>query len=152
MKELREYRRLLIQRIEAVGQEITDLVLSLEDCERLPTLPDGSSLFQHLAHLRRLELDVYLPLLERLASSGPSLPPAATGNGAVTPETVQGLAVQYREIRAQQAAWLRTLPDSTWNLIHSHPVTGERTFQWWVELSLAHAEEHLRLLRQHLEP
>lgn len=153
MKELQEYRRLLIQRIETVGQEIAGLVLSIDSGdERLSSLPDGSSASQHLAHLCRLELDVYLPLLERLAGSGPSLPSVATGNGALASETVQDVAIQYRGIRARQAAWLRTLPDPVWSLVYRHPTIGDRTFQWWVELSLAHAEEHLRLLRQHLEP
>ncbi len=156
MNELLDYRRQLLDRWQAVVDDIRQVLAQFPD-DRLHHPLTGETWTPHqiAAHLRDVEAQAMWPRLERiLHQDAPTLEnfdEQAWMRQRYRPEEpLEDILAEYAALRARQIALLRDISLADWSRTGRHPWWGSRTLQWWVERSLAHAEEHLAQLQRGL--
>jgi len=152
MEELLEYRQRLLNKLAEAGNKVEMIVLMTKDPTQ-PLEPGGWNIHQVVAHLRDVNQQVYLPRLHRIVDA--ENPLFENFDGEVwmsrhyqSQEPMQKLSAEFGEQCRSNAAWLRDLPNESWNRPGRHPTIGEHSLQWWVERTLAHISEHLVQLGQ----
>ena len=149
MEELDAYRKELLAELEGVVEELFKAVAAIpSDAWHVSTGSDGHSPHYTLAHLRNVEAQVFIVRLRRILEE--ELPllllfddEAWMASHYKPDESPQSIIEEYAHLRQQELGWLRDLPPAAWNRPARHPWWGVRTLQWWVELNLDYAHQHL---------
>lgn len=150
MEELYEYRRRLIDRYRAVADDLAKtlesrlqvgLNTSQEDAESSPKAV--------IAHLYFVERGIFFPFLQKIMDEELPCLYITQSLYEAQEDSEQSAAPhavleKFQQLRTQQVGLLLNLPSEVWNRCARHNTYGVRTFQWWVEQSLAHVEGHLR--------
>ncbi len=151
--ELHEYRQRLLELYAAQPGALRAAYAAIPPEARLrPLERDGWTPHQVLAHVRDVELQAFLPRIERiLAEEDPALPDFDEGawmEARYDPaEDHQAILEAFTKARARGSGLLRDLPPEGWNRCGRHPFFGRRTLQWWVEYAVSHAQDHISQLR-----
>lgn len=147
MKELTEYRRLLIDNLEQAAKEFRALCLAVKD-PFAPLEEGGWNTHQVAAHTRDVDAMVYGMRAKRTAvEDNPEFPSfdadRHTADHYDAGEPLEGMLNGMVESVAALAALLRALPGEAWARESRHATLGSGfTLQTWVERDLAHIEEH----------
>lgn len=146
------YRRQLMARFLGQIPELHNHP-SLTDAAGLhrPIKPGEWSPHRVIFHLRAVEAQAYAPRLRQiLEHDHPELPDFDEGGWMAEhyqpDEPAQAILDSWQEVRRDVGRRLEGIPAEAWSRTGHHVYWGERTLQWWVERSLAHAEEHRRQL------
>ena len=156
MKQLLEYRALLLDRLARQPDELAGAVDAVSEAEwRQRRVEAGRTLHQLLAHVRDLEALAFLPRLRRvLAEDHPALEAFPSHHWSLEDyqpgEPAADILSGFARARAEALALLRPLPVEGWNRTGFHPPSGPRTAQWWAERMYVHAQEHLDEMRRAL--
>ena len=152
MEELLEYRRRLLDHFSAVAGDFERWLAGLTSDElQQPLAGAGNSRHWLLAHLRAAEEHLFLVSLQRiLTEERPLLEEfdrKAWMRAYYDPQqAIEMLLSGFTIIRQQELDYLHNMPPDGWIRIGRHPVWGNRTLQWWLEMSQAHAVSHLHQL------
>ena len=150
MGELDDYRERLLERLGKIVDELIQAVNELPpEAWHKPISPHGQTLHYVLAHLRNIEAQALAVRLRRILDEDTPLlslfdDEAWMASNYQADEPVQVILDDYRHNRQEELSWLRSMPAIAWNRLARHPWWGVRTLQWWVEHSLAHAQEHIQ--------
>ena len=151
MKELLEYRKSLLNRLEQATQEFRLACLAVKDA--FTPVDGGWNIHQIAVHTRDVDQMVYGSRARRTAmEENPEFQNfdgdaymAEHYSASESLKEILDELVQNVEHRAQM---LRELPNEAWSRQSSHATLGRGiTLQAWVEKGLAHIEEHLRTVR-----
>jgi hypothetical protein len=152
MKELNEYRTLLIERLISATRKFRDACLAAPD-PFVPLDEEGWNIHQIAAHTRDVNNLVYGLRARRTArEDNPEFQNfdgdayMAEHYNAAEPlnELLDGFVASVEAL----AGMLRELPAETWSHVSRHTTLGSGfTLQAWVERDLAHIEEHLKAVR-----
>jgi hypothetical protein len=150
VEELLEYRSRLLDHFSAVAGDFEHRLAGMASDElHEPLISAGKSRHWLLAHLRSTEEHLFLVSLQRiLTETRPLLDEfdrEAWMRAHYDPqEAIEMLLSSFANIRQQELDCLHNMPSDGWIRIGRHPIWGDRTLQWWVEMSQAHAVSHLR--------
>lgn len=150
MEELLEYRHRLLEHFSAVAGEFEHRLAGMTHDELHTPLDDLSNSRHGLfAHLRVTEELLFLVSLRRiLTETRPLLDEFDRKTWMQVHydprEPIGDLLTGFTNIRQQELDHISNMPADGWVRIGRHPVWGDRTLQWWVEMSQAHAISHLR--------
>ena len=153
MKQLLEYRALLLDRLARQSGELTQALTPMPTAEQHHRrVEEGYTLHQILAHTRDLEVLAFVPRLRRiLMEDHPTLdafPSHHWSDADYQPdEATDKILNDFALTREAALAILRPLPTEGWNRTSFHPPSGPRTAQWWAERMYVHAQEHLDEIR-----
>lgn len=154
MEELLDYRRRLLEHFSAVSGEFERLFVDITHDELHAPLDDsGNSRHGLLAHLRVTEERLFLVTLRRILTETRPLLDEFDRKAWMQvyydpQEPVEALLTGFANVRQQELDHIRNMAADGWVRIGRHPVWGDRTLQWWVEMSQAHAVSHLRQLER----
>jgi hypothetical protein len=152
MKQLSEYRTLLLERLERSAREFRAAVLSVGDAAA--PLNGGWNAHQLAVHARDVEKFVYGARIRRSLSEDDPLFENFDGDAWMAShyDPNEPLAYVLDELAAsvsQTVASLKDLDGQGWNRPSQHQTYGSGfTTQTWAERSLAHIEEHLATVRK----
>jgi hypothetical protein len=152
MRELREYRQKLIQRLEDRAKAFRAACLAVQD--QYASLPGtGWNVHQIAVHTRDVDRLVYGTRARRTAvEDNPAFPNfdgdvyMAENYDASEPlsDVLDGLVQNVKDL----VELLRGLPEAAWSRVSRHATLGsDFTLQSWVEKDLAHIEEHLETVK-----
>ena len=150
MKQLIEYRRLLVERLEASVREFRAALQSAADAA---PRSDGWNVHQIAVHARDVEKLVYGSRIRRSLAEENPLFENFDGDAwmAAHYDSNEPLASVLDELTAsalQTVALLKELDADGWNRPSQHQTYGSGfTTQTWAERSLAHIEEHLATVK-----
>ncbi len=150
MTETATYRSELTARLRAVTDDIAWVVrgTSGEQGHYKPADYEWS-LHEHLAHMRDMEQEVYLPLL-RWATVPEMLDPLDYSrkdwhSSRYHPmEELSSIVSDIQRIRDEELAIFRTMNDITWTKFRNDTRWGPLTCQWIAELMYRHALDHIQ--------
>jgi hypothetical protein len=151
MKELREYREGLIERLAAAAREFRSACEAFDD--PFAGMDGGWSVHQVASHTRDVDRMVYGARVRRtLEEENPRFPnfdaEAWMADHYDRQEPLADVLNEFTASVTDLCKILRTAPREAWPRESSHEsMGGGLTLQWWVERSLAHIEEHLRSLK-----
>ena len=157
MKELYEYRRELIDVSLAVVQELRQILVSFPTSSLYHSPDPGiSSPHRCLAHLRDVQVQALSKRLKQiLTKENPSFTlfddEAWLERHYRQEEPWQDILEEFARAQVQILADLDPRDADIWNRNAEHPWFGMRTFQWWVELCLEYAQEHLGQIQSALQ-
>ncbi len=157
MKQLLEYRALLLDRLARQSAELAEAITIVPAAgQHQRRVADGYTLHQILAHIRDLELLAFVPRLRRLLMEDhpvlDAFPSHHWSEADYQPDEATGKILNdFAQAREAALALLRLLPPEGWNRAGFHPPSGPRTAQWWAERMYVHAQEHLDEMRQALK-
>ncbi|HJS20942.1 MAG TPA: DinB family protein [Anaerolineales bacterium] len=153
MKELREYRTSLINRLVNSARQFRSECLAAKDAFA-PLGADGWNIHQVAVHTRDVHLLVYGSRVRRTAIEtdpefqnfdGEAYMAEHYSAGEPLEEILDGLVHHVESL----ADMLRELPSEAWARTSRHVMLGRGlTLQSWVEKDLAHIEEHLGTIRK----
>lgn len=150
MEELYEYRRRLIERFRTVAEDLA-AVLETSHPADLNTSREGvvSKPEATIAHLFVVESSIFIPYLHKILDEElPCLEDTQSVQDALKESELSTAPLtvleKFQQLHTQQVNLLLGLPLESWSRCGRHGTYGVRTFQWWVEHCLAHAEAHLR--------
>jgi DinB superfamily len=152
VEELYEYRRRLLDHFSAIAGDFERRLAALSSTElHAPLNNSGNNRHWLMAHLRATEEHLFLVSICRIRTeSRPALDEfdrlAWMRVNYDPQEPIGNLLSAFAKIRMQELDYLQNMPPDGWNQIGRHPIWGDRTLQWWVEKSQAHAVSHLRSL------
>jgi hypothetical protein len=152
VEELLEYRRRLLERFSAVTGEFEHRLLALPPARlHAPWDLSGNSRHWLVAHLQATEENLFLLNIRRiLTESRPALEDfdclAWMQANYDARRPIDQLLSAFASVRTQELDCIRSMSPDGWNRIGRHLVWGDRTLQWWVEQSQAHAVSHLHQL------
>ncbi|NOY97729.1 MAG: hypothetical protein GXP40_00790 [Chloroflexi bacterium] len=152
MKELLDYRRRLLERIDAAAEEFRAACLAVAD-DKSPLEPGGWNTHQVAAHVRDVEQHAYgLRVRRTMEEDNPEFQNFDTEAWIAEhydpEEPLEEILDAFVTSVHKMAAWLRGLPNEAWSRESRHTVYGGGfTLQTWVERGLAHVEEHLETVR-----
>lgn len=148
MKELNEYRTLLINKLVATAKEFQAACLAVTD--PYAPLDDGDwNVHQVAAHTRDVDKLVYGMRAQRTAvEDNPEFEnfdgDEYTRDHYSADESLQTMLAGFVQNIEALANTLRALPPEAWSRVSRHAKLGNGfTLQTWVERDLAHIEEHL---------
>jgi len=153
MKELNEYRVLLINKLVATAREFQAVCLAVKDPYALLD-EDDWNVHQVAAHTRDVDKLVYGMRAQRTAvEDNPEFEnfdgDEYTRDHYSAEEPLQTMMMGFVENVEALANTLRTLPTEAWSRVSRHAKLGNRfTLQTWVERDLAHIEEHLETVKK----
>ena len=153
MKELNEYRTLLINKLVATAKEFEAACLAVKD-PYVPLDEGGWNVHQVAAHTRDVDKLVYGMRAQRTAhEDNPEFEnfdgDEYTRDHYSAEESLQTLLSGFVENVEALAVLLRTLPPEAWSRVSRHAKLGNGfTLQTWVERDLAHIEEHLETVKK----
>ena len=150
MKELREYQSRLVKRLWEQPQELRKVVEAFKPDEWMKPLEDeGWSVHQVVAHICHVEWGAFLPRFERILKD--DKPTLANFDETGWMETnydsevpMEELLQDFVNVRQSAKDLLEGITPEQLSRTGLHPFQGERTLQWWMEYTAAHAEEHLK--------
>ncbi len=152
MKELTEYRKKMMDRLEAAVQEFQKTVLAVKD-PYAPIEEGGWNVHQVAVHARDVDRLVYgLRVRQTLAEDNPEFP-NFDGEGYMAAnydrkESLRELLDEFSRSVQEQVKLLRGMPVEGWSRVSRHQTQGGGlTLQIWVERGLEHIEEHLETVR-----
>jgi hypothetical protein len=154
MKELIEYRKHLVNKLEAVTKEFRDACLSATD-PFAPLGEDGWNVHQIAAHTRDVNDLVYGLRAKRTAQEDNPEFQNFDGDAYMTAnydknESLNELLDGFVKNVETLADLLKTLPAEAWSRESRHVTFGGGfTLQTWVERDLTHIEEHLKNIKEH---
>ena len=142
--QLLDYRVQLLDRLARQPVELT---------ETLRTAPETFGLLHHVARLRDLEAQTFVPGLRRLLTEEhPALELPPPSDDAQPGEPLSQLLDDFVQAREELVTLARALPPEGWNRAGFYPPWGARTVQWWVERVYAQTQECLAELRRVVTP
>lgn len=109
------------------------------------------SIHEHMAHLRDMEQEVYLPLL-RWATVPDMLDPRDYSrrdwheHRYDASEPLPAVLDQLARIRDEELSIFRDMTDATWTRYRTETRWGPLTCQWLAELMYRHALDHLQCI------
>lgn len=150
MSEITAYRRELTSRLMNASDDIAWAVrgLSIESALYKPR-SDEWCIHEHLAHLRDMEEEVYLPLL-RWATVPHMLDPRPYNRrdwheDRYDPaEPLAAIMAAIGRIREEELAIFRGMTDATWVRYRQDTSWGPISCQWLAELMYRHVLDHLQ--------
>lgn len=150
MSEISTYRSELVSRLRSITDDLAWAVRGLS-LARLAYRPSGEewSIHEHVAHLRDMEQEVYLPLL-RWATVPDMLDPLDYNRRAWheqryrPTEPVTDIVNEIARIRDEELAIFRDMTDVAWTRYRTDTRWGPLTCQWLAELMYRHALDHLQ--------
>lgn len=148
MKELIEYRKRLIERLEEAAQEFHAACLAISD-PFAPLDEGGWNAHQVAAHTRDVDKAAYGWRIRRTLEEENPLFPNFDGDAYMnahydSKEPLRDLLDGFVKSIEALAKVLRDMPADGWSRESRHETQGGGlTLQHWVERSLAHIEEHL---------
>jgi hypothetical protein len=153
MEELNDYRRRLMDRLEAAAKEFRAACLGVKDIYE-PIEPGGWNVHQVAVHTRDVEELAYgLRARRTLQEENPEFPNfdgeaylrEHYDPGESLRSILDGLVASVESL----AEMLRGMPVEGWSRLSRHATQGSSlTLQTWVERGLGHIEEHLTAMRQ----
>jgi len=153
MKQLDEYRSMLIERLESVVDEFQAACLAVKDPFQ-PVDKDGWNTHQLATHTRDVDKVVYGMRVRRtLEDEHPVFQNFDADEWiAAHYNPDEPLASILGELTAsikETVSMLKTLPAEAWSRESSHETYGGGfTLQTWVERGLAHIQEHLETVQK----
>ena len=152
MKELTEYRKNLVKRLEAAANEFREACLQVNDAFA-PVDEEGWNVHQIAVHTRDVDELVYALRARRTAVEDNPEFPNFDGEAYMlrnynSSEPIEEVVNRLVENVRSLVEWLRALPPASWSRVSHHTTLGnDLTLQTWVERDLAHIEEHLETLK-----
>ena len=153
MKELSEYRALLMNKLVATAKEFQAACLAVKD-PFAPLEEDGWNVHQVAAHTRDVDKLVYGMRAQKTAlEDNPEFEnfdgDAYTRDHYSAEESLQTMLTGFVQNVEALANTLRALPPEAWSRVSRHAKLGNGfTLQTWVERNLAHMEEHLETVKK----
>lgn len=153
MRELREYRKNLIDRLVGAAHEFRSECLAARDAFA-PLEAGGWNVHQIAAHTRDVDRLAYGLRARRTAAE--EVPDFQIFDGDMhmaehysADEPLHAILDGLVENVVDLAEMLRALPAEAWARESKHAMLGRGlTLQSWVEKNLAHIEEHLRSIQK----
>lgn len=152
MKELREYRAKLIQKLEDTVREFRDECLAAQD-PHAPLPGSRWNVHQIAVHTRDVDRLVYGVRARRTAvEENPEFPnfdgDVHMAENYDENEPLGDVLDSLVENVEEAGKLLRGLPEEAWSRISRHATLGnDFTLQSWVEKDLAHMKEHLETVK-----
>lgn len=153
MKELLEYRRGLIDRLERAADEFAAACLNVKDA--FAPLPQSEwNAHQVAVHVRDVDKLVYGSRARRTATEDDPEFQSFDGEAYMAEhysanEPLNKILEELRENVFELARILRELPAEAWSRQSRHATLGHGfTLQTWVERELAHIEEHMEAVKR----
>lgn len=153
MKELKEYRTLLINKLVTTAKDFQAACLAVKDPFAL--LEEGSwNVHQVAAHTRDVDKLVYGMRAQRTAQEdNPEFQnfdgDEYTREHYSANESLSTILDELMQNVEMLAGILRGLPPEAWSRVSRHAKLGNGfTLQTWVERDLAHIEEHLETVKK----
>ena len=153
MKELKEYRTHLINKLAATAKDFQMVCLAVKD-PFAPLDEGGWNVHQLAAHTRNVDKLVYGMRAQKTAQEdNPEFQnfdgDAYTREHYSADESLPTLLDEFVQNVETLAGVLRALPPEAWSRVSRHAKLGNGfTLQTWVERDLAHIEEHLETAQQ----
>jgi hypothetical protein len=153
MKQIREYRAKLLDKLTASASEFRRACLAVQD-PFLPLDRDGWSVHQIAAHVRDVDRSVYgLRARGTAAEANPEFPnfdgAAFAREHYSHEESLETMLDGFVQSVQSLAELLRDLSPQDWSRVSRHEKLGANlTLQLWVERDLAHILEHLETVRK----
>ena len=153
MKELKEYRTQLINKLVAAAKDFRSTCLAVKD-PFAPLDGDGWNVHQVAAHTRDVDQLVYGMRAQKTAEAdNPEFQnfdgDAYTREHYSADEPLQEILESLVQNVEALAVMLRGLPPEAWSRVSRHAKLGNGfTLQTWVERGLAHIEEHLETVQK----
>ena len=153
MKELKEYRVKLLERLEEAAKAFRDECLSVKD-PYTSVDENGWNIHQIAVHTRDIDKLVYGLRTRRTATEENPEFPNFDGEAYLTEhyderEPLRDVLEDLVQSITALVEWLRSLPDESWSRLSGHTFFGRGlTLQIWVEKNLAHIEEHLQTVKK----
>lgn len=151
MKELLEYREMLIDRLVQAAHEFRAAALAAPD--PFTPLDDGWNVHQIAVHTRDIDKLVYSSRARRTATEdNPEFPnfdgEAHMAEHHSASEPLSQVLDDFVKSVQDFAEMLRKLPSEAWSRESRHVTLGHGfTLQTWVERDLAHVKEHLETIK-----
>lgn len=158
MEELYAYRQRLLKRFAEIVDDFRTTMSAIPaGVWQNPHVSGDESPHRVLAHLREVEAKAFHVRLRRILDEDEPFLPLFDDEhwmeSSYRPdESPEAILNEYARLRQQELSWLENLPPQAWNRTARHPWWGIRALQWWVEQSLAYAEDHLRQMKHWLPP
>jgi hypothetical protein len=153
MKELKEYRTQLINKLIVMARDFRAACLAVND-PFAPLEEGGWNVHQVAAHTRDVDKLVYGMRAQKTAKEdNPEFQnfdgDAYTRDHYSANESLQAMMDGFVQNVEALADLLRDLPPEAWSRISRHAKLGNGfTLQTWVERDLAHIEEHLETVKK----
>jgi hypothetical protein len=153
MKELKEYRTQLINKLIVMARDFRAACLAVND-PFAPLEEGGWNVHQVAAHTRDVDKLVYGMRAQKTAKEdNPEFQnfdgDAYTRDLYSANESLQAMMDGFVQNVEALAGLLRDLPPEAWSRISRHAKLGNGfTLQTWVERDLAHIEEHLETVKK----
>ena len=153
MKELKEYRAQLLNRLVEAAQDFRDACLAVKD-PYAPLEEGGWNVHQVAVHTRDVDKLVYGSRARRTAEEDNPEFPNFDGDAYMAEhydakESLNELLDDFVESVESLAGMLRLLPEQAWSRESRHTTMGSGfTLQTWVERDLAHIEEHVETVKK----
>ncbi len=153
MKELLEYRRKLLDQLDAKAKEFRDACLAVKD-PFAPMEAGGWNVHQLAVHTRDVDRLVYGLRARRTLQEDNPLFTNFDGDAYMaehynTKESLRDLLNGFVSSIDDLVKMLRDLPQEAWARPARHETQGEGlTLQIWVERSLSHIDEHLETVKK----
>ena len=146
------YRAELTSRLRVATEDIAWAIRGLDATQLGYRANDREwSAHEHLAHLRDMEQEVYLPLL-RWATVPEMLDPRDYSRKAWREQRYKvnepplGIMNDIARIRDEELAIFREMPDFVWSRHRNDSRWGPLTCQWLAELMYRHVLDHMQSL------
>ena len=152
MKELKEYRSSLINKLVVTAHEFQTACLAAKD-PFTPLGEDNWNVHQIAAHTRDVDQLVYGMRAQRTAQEDNPVfenfdGDAYTREHYAANESLSVMLDGFVQNVETLADLLRALPPEAWSRVSRHAKLGNGfTLQTWVERDLAHIEEHLETVK-----
>ena len=153
MKELEEYRKSLMEKLEEAAKSFRAECLAAKD-PYVPLKEGNWNIHQIAVHTRDVDKLIYGLRARRTAlEENPKFPnfdgEAYMAEHYDAKEPLSDLLNGFVENVEALIELLRALPDKGWSRTSSHSTLGSGlTLQSWVEKDLAHIEEHLETVKK----
>jgi hypothetical protein len=152
MKELKEYRAKLIEKLREAAEAFRAACLAIDD-PFAPVEENGWNVHQIAVHTRDVDKLVYGWRIRRTAvEDNPEFPnfdgEAYMAENYDASESLSQVLNSLVESVASLVDLLQRLPVEAWSRPSQHTMLGrDLTLQSWVEKNLAHIEEHLATVK-----
>ena len=153
MKELKDYRKSLIEKLVNTARDFRAASLAVKD-PYIPLEEGGWNVHQVAVHTRDVDHLVYGLRARRTVGEdnpefqnfdGDAYMAGHYNAGESLSEMLNGFVENVESL----GEMLQTLPDEAWSRQSRHVTLGSGfTLQTWVERSLAHIEEHLEAVKK----
>ena len=156
MKELKDYRKKLIEKLVNTARDFRTTSLAVKD-PYMPLEEEGWNAHQVAVHTRDVDKLVYGMRARRTVEE--DNPEFQNFNGEAymaehydSNESLSDILDRFVDSVESLAELLRSLPDEAWSRVSRHATLGSGfTLQTWVERGLAHIQEHVETLSRGID-